>query len=65
MLKIVRIRVHAAQKVGVLYHCKNQTFRDGSQHGIVYRDFEPLEYVKVLSSTLVKLYLAIIPLLRA
>ena len=65
MPEIVGVRLHDAYKVRVLYHFKNQTFRDWSQPALsIERDGDPLEYVKVLSSTLVKLYLASIPLLR-
>ena len=54
MPKIVLIHVHAVEKVFVLYHRKNKLFWDCSNTALsIDRDCDPLENVKVLSSTLV------------
>ena len=37
MLKFVRVEVHRTDKIFVLDHGEQQTFRDGTQDGVVYR----------------------------
>jgi len=63
MLKFERIAVQRTDKICVLHHGEQQTFRDGTQDGVVYRQgFRSAANVNVLSSTPVRLYRARLPL---
>jgi len=59
MLKFARFAPQRTYEICVLNHGEQQTFRDGTQHSVVYgEELDPAENVNVLSSTLVRLYCA-------
>jgi len=62
MLKFARFCVLPTYKISIVKHCEEEAFWDGTQDGVsIDRDFDSVDNVNILNSTLVILYPARAP----